>query len=243
MSSSLLSPAAAARGILSGPTAVRLVVDGVDDVLADVDERSGPRGLFLSDRDGVPHLSCAPDSLLARAADRGRRALLTLEGEAPAPASRPTRAAAPDVLTLGGRLVVAGRDVCACCPDETVVVAVVVDLVALTTSDADGRTRHLPVEDFTSPEHLLNAGFLRRCAEHTTTGHQDELRYAVSAQLDRPVRDVAGVSVSDLTPSGVRVSWVDTRGAHVRDLRFPRTARAPDELGELLRRELSAGLC
>lgn len=233
MSSSLLTPAATARSILSGPSAVRLVVDGVDDVLADVDERDG---LPLSDRDGVPHLSCAPGSLLARSAAQGHRALLTLEGVPHSPTS------APELLTLGGRLVVAGRDACGCCTEERVTVAVVVDLVVLTTPGGS-RARHLPVEDFTSPEHRLNAGFLRRCAEHTTTGHQEELRYAVAALVDRPVQHVAGVFVSDLTPAGVRVSWVDAEGAHVRDVRFPRTARTPDELGELLRRELSAGLC
>jgi hypothetical protein len=226
--------AATARSILSCPATVAVVVDGVDDVLADVESA----GLALQDLDGVPTFSCPPDSLLARAAAEGQRALLTLEsGLEPAGAGD-----GADTLTLGGRLVSRGGDACACCAEAREVVVLVVDLVAL-TSAGGGRARHLPVEDFTAPRHRLNDGFLRRCCEHATSAHQEELRHAVAALVDRPVQHVAGVSLDGLTPAGVRMCWVDASGSHVRDVVFPRAARTPDELGELLRRELSAGLC
>jgi hypothetical protein len=39
------------------------------------------------------------------------------------------------------------------------------------------------------------------------------------------------------------VQWVDLRGSHSQVLVFRRAARNAEELGELLRRELHAGLC
>ena len=224
---------ACARSILSCPASAGLVVDGVDDVLSDL---GADDGLAVQDQDGVPTFSCPPGTQLARSAARRRRALLTLEG------GDRTSTDASAVLTLGGRLVHRGRDACACCSEARDVVVLVVDLVAV-ASHPGAPARRVEVEDFTAPEHRLNPGYLRRCVEHATATHQEELRHAVAALVDRPARELAGVSLSGLTPVGVRLAWIDGDGAHTRDIAFPSVARSPDDLGELLRRELSAGLC
>ncbi len=100
----------------------------------------------------------------------------------------------------------------------------------------------MPVEEFSAPSHRLNRGFLQRCVEHASLSHQDELRHALAALVDRPLGEIAGVVLGDLDPSGVRLEWVDLDGAHCRRIAFPSVATTPADLGELLRRELSAGL-
>lgn len=224
---------ATARSILSCPATLDLTVDGVDDVLAECHD------VALQDQDGVPTFSCPSDRLLARAASgRGRRAVLSLESGVGAPGS----AERSSILSLGGRLVRSGRDACECCSETRDVVVLVVERVAL-TPPSGGAPVQLSVEDFAAPEHRLNRGFLQRCVEHASQCHQDELRHAVAAIVDRPIREIAGVTLSDLTTRGVQVRWVDPDGAHGRDVAFPHAAVTPAELGELLRRELSAGLC
>ncbi|CAN5222468.1 hypothetical protein BH09ACT12_BH09ACT12_08500 [soil metagenome] len=233
MSTPSIVTAATARSILSCPASVGLVVDGVDDVLADLDH------LDLQDQDGVPTFSCPTSAPLARAAERGRRALVSLESGLGAPGT----AERSDVLTIGGRLTKRGRDTCTCCSETRDVLVVVVDLVVVTPSTPGSLPVHVAVEDFVAPAHQLNRGFLQRCVEHASHCHQDELCHAVAALLDCPVSDIAGVTLSDLTPAGVGLRWIDASGSQVRRVSFPQPAVTPAELGELLRRELSAGLC
>ncbi len=221
--------AATARSILSCPATLDLTVDGLDDVLAECHD------VALQDQDGVPTFSCPSDRPLARAAaGRGRRAVLSLESGVGAPDG----AERTSVLSLAGRLVRSGRDSCECCAETRDVVVLVVERVALTPRSGSAPLQ-LSVEDFSAPEHRLNRGFLQRCVEHASQCHQDELRHAVAAIVDRPIREIAGVALSDLTTRGVLVRWVDADGAHAREVAFPHAAVTPAELGELLRRELS----
>jgi len=44
-------------------------------------------------------------------------------------------------------------------------------------------------------------------------------------------------------PHQVEITWIDPEGAQSRTVPFGRTARSTEELGELLRARLHAGLC
>ncbi|MGA8256391.1 MAG: hypothetical protein WB767_07425 [Nocardioides sp.] len=227
--------AAAARSILSCPAGVNLVVDGVGDVLSDLDE------LGMQDLGGVPTFSCPPGTALSRAATDRRRALLTLESGL-GPVGSTDREAQ---VTVGGHLESRGRDHCDCCSEERETVVLVVDLVVISRPgkhDDEGHVR-VPVAHFHSPAHVLNRGFLQRSVEHANHCHQDELRRAVSTTTGTRLADVIGVSLGRLRPSSVEIHWVDLDGAHVRVLEFPYPATTTDELGELLRSQLHAGLC
>jgi hypothetical protein len=233
--------AAAARSVLACPAGVNLVVDGVDDVLGDLgDPGDGGRGeLGMQDIGGVPTFSCPTGTRLVDAAAIGRRALLTLE-------SGLGRASSTDrdaVLTLGGRLERRGRDACECCAEERETVVLVVDVVVLARPQATAEQVRVQVDAFRSAAHVLNRGYLQRSTEHANLCHQDELRRAVATTTGTRLAEVVGVSLGELSPSGVEVQWVDLEGAHRRRLDFPRTATSTDELGDLLRSELHAGLC
>src|SRR5690349_24091713 len=106
--------AAAARSILSCPSDVNLVVDGVDDLLADRDD------LGMTDDDGRPVLACPTDSPLAEAATNGRSALLTVASDL-GPVGAATRDAR---LTLAGRLFVEGHQDCECCGEARMQVSI-----------------------------------------------------------------------------------------------------------------------
>lgn len=230
--------ASAARSILACPDGVSLVVEGVDDVLGDLPAADD---LGMQDLGGVPTFSCPPGLRLCRAAQQGRRALLTVESGLGAPGTTDRNA----VLSLGGHLEWRGLENCTCCSDTRETLVLVVDLVVLTRPDTDPYEPpvHVPVEHFRSPEHLLNRGYLQRSAEHANACHQEELRAAVAATTASRIRDVIGVSLGGLSPTGVDIHWITPEGAHVRHLAFGRTARTTAELGDLLRRELHAGLC
>ncbi len=227
--------AGTARSILACPAGVNLVVDGVDDVLAGMDD------LGMRDLGGQPTFSCPPDTPLAVAARAGRSALLTLESALGLVGS-PDRAA---TLTLSGRLETRGHEDCECCGETRA--AVVMELnFALLSRQTEGepeRQHRVPLEHFRSPEHHLNRGFLQRSVEHANGCHQEELRRAVSTTSGTRLSDVVGVTLTGLTPHQVEVQWVDLRGSHSQVLVFRRAARNAEELGELLRRELHAGLC
>ncbi len=228
--------AAAARSILACPADVHLVVDGVDDVTAGLDDA----GLALQDLGGRPVLTCPADAALAHAATDGRSALLTLHSGLGSPSS-PDRDA---VLTLSGRLVADGPEECACCGELRARVALDLDFAVLDRRDgpAAGRLR-VPLAAFTSPDHDLNRGFLQRAVEHANECHQDELRRALATRAGTRLGDLLGVQLCGLRPDGVVLRWVDTTGAHQHELRFPRAARSAADLGELLRSELHEGLC
>lgn len=226
--------AASARSIVSCPAGVNLVVDGVGDILNDIND------LGMQDLGGVPTFTCPPGTALSRAAADRRRALLTLESGL-GPLGSPDRKAQ---VTVTGHLEARGLADCDCCADVRETVVLVVDAVVLSRPGRhDVEQVRVPVADFHSPDHVLNRGFLQRSVEHANHCHQDELRRAVSTTTGTRVAEVIGVSLGRLLPTGVEIHWVDPEGAHVRMLDFPHPATNPDELGELLRNELHAGLC
>ncbi|GAA5156111.1 hypothetical protein GCM10023340_43060 [Nocardioides marinquilinus] len=235
------SPAATARSILACPEAVNLVVDGVDDVLADLRGPDGAGELGMQDLAGVPTFSCPSGTRLVDAAVRRRRALLTLESGLGAPGS----AERALTLTLGGRLEARGRERCECCDETREGVVLVVDLVVLTpvTGHPDAVPHRVPVEDFADTALVLNPGYLQRSVEHANRCHQDELRRAVATATGTAVSRVIGVALSGLSTGGVEVQWVDPDGSHVRPISFAHDAATPDDLGDLLRHHLHAGLC
>lgn len=225
--------AAAARSILSCPASVDLTVDGVAHPLAD-----DPR-LALHDGGGVPTLLCSPEGALAYAARAGRHVLLALRSGLPA---------APggwDALTLAGSLRGVGREACACCEDvlERVVVDVTLVLLSRIVDGAPVDRCRVPLAEFRSPAHHLNDGYLRRCSEHAHLAHQDDLRRAVAARTGRRLSEVIGAQLVGLTAAGARLEWVDVDGAHRTTLAFPRDARSPEELADLLRTLLHPGPC
>lgn len=235
----LLDPAelaAEARSILACPDEVSLVVDGHPTVL-------GADALGMQDVHGTPTFSCPPGSELAVAAEQHRSALITLASGLGAPGS-PERAV---TLTLAGRLETRGVEDCACCEETRPVVVLELNFALLTRPTAgDDRPDHqhrVPLEHFRSPARHLNRGYLQRSVEHANTCHQEELRRAVSLTTGTPMGRLLGVALADLSPSTVQVRWIDVDGAHLTELTFPRAARTTGELGEMLRRELHAGLC
>lgn len=230
--------AATARSILACPAEIDLLVDGVATILDD--ESVG--GFGVRDAHGSPTFTCRDGSDLALAAVEGRSALLTLASGL----GGPTSVDRGDALVLAGRLEVLGQERCECCAEAHTLVGVRLNFALLTrsgdTHDLEQQHR-VPLEDFGSPVHSLNAGFLQRTAEHANAVHQDELRRAVALSSDTRMGDVVGVRLTALSPRGVTVAWVDTEGAHRTTIDFTRPARTPAELGDLLRRELHAGLC
>ncbi|MFC5730737.1 MULTISPECIES: hypothetical protein [Nocardioides] len=228
--------AAAARSILACPQEVQLVVDGVDDVVAGLDEPD----LDLQDHSGRPVFSCPAGSALGQAATDRRGAVLTV-GSGLGSAGSPDREAS---LTLYGRLEATGLEDCPCCGEVRMRVSLHLGYVLLSRASApDGASFRVPLADFVSREHDLNRGFLQRSAEHANSCHQDELRRAVSTTTGTRVAEIAGVHLADLRADGVELQWVDASGGHRSELTFARSARSAEELGELLRTELHAGLC
>lgn len=226
--------ASAARSVLACPSSVHLVVDGVEDVLA------GGHELGMQDLGGRPTFSCESGSELARAAGRGARALLTLHSGLGPTGSLDRQA----TLTLAGTLRLLGREDCECCGQQRDVVALHLTF-GLLGRDRGGPACQVkvPLREFASPALELNRGYLQRSVEHANRCHQEELRQAVASTTGTRLSDVVGVTLAALSPDGVQVQWVDLLGAHARDLRFSRTATGADDLGELLREELHAGLC
>jgi len=245
--------AAAARSILACPRDVQLVVDGIDDVTAGLDEDR----LEMQDHGGRPVFSCPADSALAVAATDRRGALLTL-GSGLGAAGSPDRDA---TLTLSGRLEAAGLEQCECCDEVRMRIALHLDFVLLTRTGPpvpggpgvaggpgmaggpDAVRIRVPLGAFTSPDHDLNRGFLQRSTEHANLCHQDELRRAIATLTQTRLGEVLGVHLTGLRADGVTLQWVDPTGAHLTALRFPHPAGSPQELGELLRSELHSGLC
>ncbi|WP_300677145.1 hypothetical protein [Nocardioides sp.] len=235
MSSTDLNPplaAATARSILACARHVELDIDGIDLAVAD-DERLG-----LLDLEGTPGFLCEPGRTVTRAAREGRRATLTMiSGLAAEPGQTP----AWQALILRGTLRRVGTEVCECCdlPQEQVVLEL--DRVDL-ADDASGRTT-VPVEEFTSPSHLLNRGYLQRTAEHARSAHQRELRQA-AADLTACHPDlIIGAQLVDLTAWGVTLEWVDPIGSHQHPIWFPRLASTTNDLASLLRACLHPEIC
>ncbi|CAB4721995.1 unannotated protein [freshwater metagenome] len=224
--------AAEARSILSCPRGVSLVVDGCEHLLEH--EHIG-----MQDLGGLPTFSCLPGSTLAAAGADRRGALVTIESGLPRQAADGTT-----TVTVSGRLSTRGVEHCDCCDEERHVVVLEPGYVVLTrTADTRPRQLRVPLELFRSPAHHLNRGYLQRSVEHANDCHQDELRQALSRSTGTRPDLVIAVQLADLTPSGVQLSWVDHSGAHRTRIAFPRPARSTAELGEMLRRELHAGIC
>lgn len=227
--------AALARSILACPSSASLVVDGVDDVL------SGMPELGMQDLGGQPTFSCRTDTALAAAARERRSALLTLGSGLGSDGSSDRSLS----LVVCGRLESLGQEDCACCGEirDRVVMQLSYALLGRPGEGSTQRLQGVPLDEFRSPDHHVNRGFLQRSVEHANACHQDELRRAVATTTDTRFSEVVGVTLTDLTPRRVEVQWVDLQGSHSRTLQFSRAARDAEELGELLRRELHAGLC
>jgi hypothetical protein len=232
--------AAAARSILACPASVNLVVDGVPELL------DGRDDVGMQDTHGTPTFLCPVGSPLAEAAGAHRSALITVESGLGLPGAAERR----DTLTLAGRLEVRDRQQCDCCAEVRDLVALDLNFVLLARYPATPRpggrpeTQHrVPLDQFRSPAHDLNRGYLQRSVEHATNCHQDELRRAVSTTADTPMVEVVGVTLTNLTAGGVEIRWVDLTGAHRSVVTFPRPAGTMAELGDLLREKLHAGLC
>lgn len=237
----LLDPAqlaGEARSILACPASVSLVVDGHPTVLED-------DALGMQDVHGAPTFSCPPGSELATAAEHHRSALVTLESGLGTAGSGDRRV----TLTLAGRLETRGVEDCACCEETRHVVVLELNFALLTRpapgpeEDRPDLQHRVPLEHFRSPAHHLNRGYLQRSVEHANSCHQEELRRAIATTTGTPMSRLLGVALADLSPQSVQVRWVDADGAHLTDIAFPRAARTTHELGEMLRRELHAGLC
>lgn len=227
--------AAAARSILACPAEVSLVVDGVDHLL------EGMAEVGMQDLAGRPTFYCPPDARLATAARTRRSALLSLDSGLGPPGS-PDRTT---VLTLAGRLETLGREDCDCCGEPRDVITLDLNFVLLSlTGDTRTDQQYLvPLPLFASADHQLNRGFLQRSAEHANLCHQEQLRRAVASSTGTRFGAIAGVSLTGVHPHGAEIRWVDDQGAHSQVLTFPRTASTTEELGELLRDQLHAGLC
>lgn len=232
--------AAAARSILSCPGDVQLVVDGVDDIGEGLDPEvpGGEALLRMHDVAGHPVFSCPPGAALARAAHEGRNALLTVASALGEPGSQDRDA----TLTLTGALEATVEE-CTCCDDLRTRVTILPSLVLLARATHPTQRLRVPLTAYGSADHHLNRGFLQRAVEHANDCHQSELRHALATTADLPMGQIAGVQLTGLRPDRVDLQWVDSRGAHHATLRFARTARTPEELGDLLREELHAGLC
>jgi hypothetical protein len=220
--------AAVARSILACPAEVSLVVDGDSSPLGDDAE--------LRDRRGTPVLVCRPGSPVHRAAVGGRNAMLSV-GSGLGPIGGPER---DDTLALAGRLTEVGVEECECCQEVRHLVALDLDAVVLVRDD---RGRRVPLDQFRHRAHELNRGHLQRSVEHANDCHQEELRQAVGHGTGTRAADVVGVRIARLSPADVVVQWVDSTGAHEQVIAFAHTARDLDDLGDLLRRGLHAGLC
>ena len=232
--------AAAARSILACPDEVQLVVDGVDDIAAGLDDDR----LEMQDRSGRPVFACPADSPLAIAATDRRGALLTLRSGLGAPGSEDRDA----VLTLSGRLEADGLEECHCCTEIRMRVSLHLDFALLTRGSEpeaapEAARFRVPLGAFASRAHDLNRGFLQRSIEHANLCHQDELRRAIATRTNTRLGEVLGVHLADLRADGVELQWVDTTGAHHTCLDFGSAATSTHELGELLRDELHSGLC
>lgn len=228
--------AAVARSILSCPADVDLIVDGVATPLEPDDI------LGLQDVHGSPTLSCRPGSELAQAGVAGRSALLTLASGL-GPVGSPDRA---DGLVLAGRLETRDREDCGCCTETRDIVGLRLDFALLTRrggAEEPEQQFRVPLAHFGSGVHQLNRGFLQRSVEHANDCHQGELRRSMSLSSGTRMTDIVGVRLTGLSARGVVIDWVDTEGAHRTRIDFARPARSAAELGDLLRRELDAGLC
>ena len=62
----------------------------------------------------------------------------------------------------------------------------------------------MPLPHFCSPIHDLNRGYLQRSVEHANNCHQDELRRAVSTTAGTPMKEVVGVTLTNLTAAASR---------------------------------------
>lgn len=219
--------AADARSILACPAQASLVIEGE----ALVEDDTG-----LTDRLGMPTFVCRPGSSLDRAATDRRSALLTVSsGLGPRGGADRT-----ETLTIAGRLEQLDVEECECCLEVRHVITIDLNFVLLARAE---RQHRVPLEQFRSRAHELNRGHLQRSTEHANDCHQDDLRHAVATGTGTHADELIGVRLTALSPGGVEVQWVDVEGAHRREITFPRPARDLNELGEMLRRSLHAGLC
>ncbi|MFT4084668.1 MAG: hypothetical protein QM638_18985 [Nocardioides sp.] len=242
----LTSPARLARSILSCPTEVEFVIDGVSHPLADDTD------LPLQDHAGVPTFSCTPNGALARAGQEGRPVVVTVRSA--------MRSAEMDLrgtqLALAGRLRSTGPEYCECCDEVRDRLVIDLEMIRLrecadldselgrtASGSAEARRTDIAVEAFLDPAHHLNPGYLQRAVDHANHSHQEELRRAVAGRTNSRLRHVVGVRLANLTARSVEVQWITADGGNRTVVRFPSPATTPEQLGEALRRALHPGLC
>lgn len=206
-----------ARTLLDCPTRVRLMVDDGLHALG------GEVGLELQDDGGTMTLVCVVAGRGAVVSD-GR-----VEVQVAGAAQDGT------LLTVAGALRWVRRESCDCCGEIRSLVAVELEEVRLVR----GAEAVLIAPDaFVDPALGLNAGFLRRTADHINLSHAPELCEAIALRTDGAVESIVAAQLVDLTAGGVELQWVTVHGAERVRLGFARPARTRDEFGLQLRSAL-----
>lgn len=230
--------AAHARSILSLPRSVSLVVEG-SEVQVDED-------VSLREDGGVPILFAPADSRLDLAAEACRTVLMRVVSDL-----EPGSSGTFSSLVIAGTLRHCDQSITdphttdSASRDQDVrTVTLDIGLVSVVFHAPDGFERHLsvPAAHFHSPEHRLNRGYLLGCQRHANDCHQDELRQSVALATGTHRSEIAAVLLDDLDPTGVVLRWIDSDGAHEREIAFPRVARCPEELAGLLSAHLQTDL-
>src|SRR5690606_26017867 len=170
-------------------------------------------------------------STLDRAAELGATARLLVTGALP-----------PQPGTSGELELVGQLTRHHCCDRGQVVLTLDVDHVLLHGGDGN-QTRPIEPRLYSRPELRLNRGYLERSAQHANHSHQPELRQAVALATGTRPNAIAAVQLEEVTPAGVLLAWVDSRGAHRASIDFDRVARTPEELATLLSEHRHSDLC
>lgn len=96
----------------------------------------------------------------------------------------------------------------------------------------------VPLPEFRSRAHELNAGYLQRAAEHANRCHQQDLRRTIAKGLGCQITDIGGVEIHHINRRSAYVDWLDSAGATRRLVQFSRPAATPDDLANLLIEQL-----
>jgi len=220
-----------ARSIMSCPEGFEVVVDGLP--LHD------PGILHGVSSTGIIRFLTRPDSELAAVARRGMAGLVYVDS---------ALHQLPDsALAIVGELDYIGEVADAECPSEPYFVVDLVPTRVMLLGPSEGVPMTLehrrseievPLDDFRSRRHELNAGYLQRAAEHANACHQEDLRRTVAQSLGRDIQEIGGVEIHHIDHQSASVDWLDSSGATRLMLRFVRPARTPDELAGLLIEQL-----
>lgn len=212
-----------ARTTVSRSGAATLVVPGLGRIAL------GEDAVRLVEQGGTPTFTCPSGSSLVAAV--GHIAHLSVEDEWARPATVS--------VVLTGRLALSDHRPAGA---QDVVVRLAVASVVVEYDDAGlpgSVRRELDVDAYLGLRPDPLAATAHELARHLTRCHQDELRTYAATVADCSPDDVAGAALTDLDAWGVHLIWVDLDGGGRVELPFPREARGPEELSELLRRRLA----